>query len=574
MNIRRNILDLTQKNLEKYLEHSRKGDNPEFVQEYNKALVAEYPFLKPNGYFYYSWDVNAGPKEYKYDLTWLDDMPDGWRLAFGMDMMADLKFTLEQYRCMDKFVVEQVKEKYGCYDAKTEVLTKSGWKFFYDVTMQDEFATLDSDGETLIYQRPNDIINYEYNGDMYHLSFRGVDLLVTPNHNLYVAQGSYVNWRTLYKRTYPFEFAIPQKYFLKDKRFKKGCSWVGERPNENFTLPGFDQVRSLSFQKDIGKRIYHFEGKDIEIHSFLRFLGYYCADGSISKNNNSDICLAYNPTGTSHKTEEFVSKLISDIGECPKDCNCDNSTIRIYDVVLRQWLFENCYDNKNECKAWTKKVPDFVKKLPPEFIKEFLTYLYLGDGYKAKTAWKLTTTSLHLMNDVCELLLKCGYTFRVAQREPRENSYINGRHINSKHIVYDINWLKLVDAEVDISKTKVSKSYIEQFESYNGTVYCVTIPNHVLYVRRNGKGVWCGNSLRWYSTLPCEEVAHIINKYENISYRTCITCGKPAMYQSTGWICPYCKHCANTLFRDRLQKYYSKDIKFEDCFIKIEDAYK
>lgn len=106
-------MDLTKKNLEKYLEHSHKGDNPEFVQEYNKALVAEYPFLKPNGYFYYSWDVNAGPEEYKYDLTWLDDMPDGWRLAFGMDMMADLKFTLEQYRCMDKFVVEQVKEKYG-----------------------------------------------------------------------------------------------------------------------------------------------------------------------------------------------------------------------------------------------------------------------------------------------------------------------------------------------------------------------------------------------------------------------------------------------------------------------------
>ena len=25
-------------------------------------------------------------------------------------------------------------------------------------------------------------------------------------------------------------------------------------------------------------------------------------------------------------------------------------------------------------------------------------------------------------------------------------------------------------------------------------VYCVTVPNHIIYVRRNGKAVWCGNS--------------------------------------------------------------------------------
>ena len=35
-----------------------------------------------------------------------------------------------------------------------------------------------------------------------------------------------------------------------------------------------------------------------------------------------------------------------------------------------------------------------------------------------------------------------------------------------------------------------------------------------------------------------------INKYEDISYHTCISCGKPAKYLSTGWICPYCEKCA------------------------------
>jgi hypothetical protein len=29
---------------------------------------------------------------------------------------------------------------------------------------------------------------------------------------------------------------------------------------------------------------------------------------------------------------------------------------------------------------------------------------------------------------------------------------------------------------------------------YQGKVYCVTVPNGIIYVRRNGKGVWTGNS--------------------------------------------------------------------------------
>ncbi|MDP2905918.1 MAG: GDP-mannose 4,6-dehydratase [Candidatus Omnitrophota bacterium] len=30
-------------------------------------------------------------------------------------------------------------------------------------------------------------------------------------------------------------------------------------------------------------------------------------------------------------------------------------------------------------------------------------------------------------------------------------------------------------------------------EKYDGYVYCVNVPNHIIYVRRNGKVLWCGN---------------------------------------------------------------------------------
>ncbi len=46
------------------------------------------------------------------------------------------------------FELLQVKEKYGCYDSETEVLTKDGWKYFYNISKSDKIATL-KDGEKI-----------------------------------------------------------------------------------------------------------------------------------------------------------------------------------------------------------------------------------------------------------------------------------------------------------------------------------------------------------------------------------------------------------------------------------------
>lgn len=47
-------------------------------------------------------------------------------------------------------------------------------------------------------------------------------------------------------------------------------------------------------------------------------------------------------------------------------------------------------------------------------------------------------------------------------------------------------------------------------------------------------------TLRWDDCHTTETIQHIINKYEGISYNTCIICGKQATWISNGWISPYC----------------------------------
>lgn len=63
--------------------------------------------------------------------------------------------------------------------------------------------------------------------------------------------------------------------------------------------------------------------------------------------------------------------------------------------------------------------------------------------------------------------------------------------------------------------------------------------------------------LRWYDEGAPDsiysELQDIIHKYEEISARTCIWCGRPATKISLGWISPWCDSCAERMggkFRD------------------------
>lgn len=54
-------------------------------------------------------------------------------------------------------------------------------------------------------------------------------------------------------------------------------------------------------------------------------------------------------------------------------------------------------------------------------------------------------------------------------------------------------------------------------------------------------------SLRWYDFGATDKVYEIIRKYSDISIKVCIKCGKPAKYESVGWITYLCEDCAKQL---------------------------
>ena len=71
-----------------------------------------------------------------------------------------------------------------CYSEDTKVLTKAGWKFFYDTTDEDEFYTINLDNKTTEFQKRLNYIEKEYTGQLINFTSDNFNQLVTENHKM------------------------------------------------------------------------------------------------------------------------------------------------------------------------------------------------------------------------------------------------------------------------------------------------------------------------------------------------------------------------------------------------------
>jgi len=77
-------------------------------------------------------------------------------------------------------------DKMCCFSPDHEILTLVGWIPIYKLSKEDQVATLVNDNE-LRYVKPTELQEYDYNGKMYEIKSNQVDLMVTPNHRMYVS---------------------------------------------------------------------------------------------------------------------------------------------------------------------------------------------------------------------------------------------------------------------------------------------------------------------------------------------------------------------------------------------------
>ena len=100
----------------------------EETKQRNRELCEKYPFLIPSNRFsgkriteccgpdgeegYWPGDPKEHP-DYDFSYTELDDLPEGWRIAFGEDICKEIMDELVEHDLVDKYRITQIKEKFG-----------------------------------------------------------------------------------------------------------------------------------------------------------------------------------------------------------------------------------------------------------------------------------------------------------------------------------------------------------------------------------------------------------------------------------------------------------------------------
>ena len=149
------------------------------------------------------------------------------------------------------FVLHNVSRVF-CYDDDTEVLTTAGWKPWPKVDGTEVFGTLSPVSKELEYQKATEVFHADYAGPMYRVRSEQVDLLVTPNHRMWIQRHD-----TQAAKRGDQAFAIETARDILHKRVKYQKNEAGEMAAEIARLVDAKLVRVLDLlilQKDAGRQ--------------------------------------------------------------------------------------------------------------------------------------------------------------------------------------------------------------------------------------------------------------------------------------------------------------------------------
>lgn len=379
-----------------------------------------------------------------------------------------------------------------CYDDQTKVLTKKGWKYFKDTDDDDVYYTLD-DNNQVTYSKCNKFIKKHYTGKLDHYQSKQIDLLVTPNHNMWVFD---YDKRSVDTRIWDFiksEDMNNRRYV-----FMKSAIPISRDTPELFTVPGVT----------LPKGFYNKHYPELNLNSKLLFelLGWWITDGHIEFSTNG----SGNKLSISQTKTNGVNRISAILNELELEYRVHRHDFFISSPQLLYWISSNFLIDNRTNRTFDYYIPKwFFDKLSPDVLRSFLRGVIGGNGSKftGGNGYQVYTSSYQFCEDLVELALHTGLSANIRTIEPRDRVWLDGRVSHCK-VTYVVSIIPKRQHLFD------KKFAIKEKVDYNGFVYCVELPvHHRLYVMRNGKPCWCGNTH--------EIVRHRLASYAQESTRYC-----------------------------------------------------
>jgi glycosyltransferase involved in cell wall biosynthesis len=380
----------------------------------------------------------------------------------------------------------------SCMTPDTEILTNEGWKRFDELNQTETVATLNPKTNEIEYHKPTGYICEPFEGNLNCAKTKLIEYEVTPNHNMYASVADSLTHKKL-----NLELIQSEKIHGKNFHVKRDGVWLGKE-QDYFVLPALEEYMFHTEESFIDKLIKrknknnedliekYGSDKFIEMDKWLEFFGFWMAEGWTTKTNGlHQVGIAQTKDNGSL---DYMFNLLTEIGFKPTYTK-NKQQVRVFDKQL--WDFLSNFGNAHE-----KFIPKAMLKLPTRQLELFLKWFIIGDGHVEKNKYermRAFTSSPLLADGLQEIALKLGFSATITNRGKRTSS-IKGREIKNQYDSLVINFSKHPNISKHNKNTPLIKSEEQYNRFYKGNVYCVEVENHIIYVRRNGKPMWIGNS--------------------------------------------------------------------------------
>jgi thymidylate synthase (FAD) len=380
-----------------------------------------------------------------------------------------------------------MRDRHGCYDDATDVLTDAGWRSWPEVTGDELFATLSPVG-TLEYQPALRLVRKELRGHMIGFKGMSVDLLVTPDHRV-LTNGM----TTRHGRTNPvFSLGPAHAVLWKAHRHVATALWAGP------------SVEWLTF-----------DNVNIPAKSLLCLVGFFIGDGNLPPRANH---IVFNLR--KDREVAFLRRVAHEAGFEVKRWQSGYAVQIGRELRI---LFSDCYRGRE------KVIPRRLLHLGRDLLEALYEGLLESDGSRLVRPGRAerqtySTTSRELADSVQELALKLGRSATVRPHNVKPGDGHYGRKPRWRVTIYNPR-----NSQPALCRTRSEADNHMGVEQYDGLIHCVEVPNGTLYVRRNGYPVFSGNtpfehnSFRFHIRCPIfvarEWMRHRISSFNEFSLR-------------------------------------------------------
>ncbi len=328
-----------------------------------------------------------------------------------------------------------------CFSTDTELLTSEGWIYYKNINKNTKIATYNVEKDLIEWQKPTNIIIKKYHGEMYYIKHPHTDLIITPNHRILYAP----------HRAQAYEKLIWRK---------DPISKIDQRNSLVIKVSGRTDTKDYPILDDE-----------------IKIAGWLLTDGNINKYNQIHF---YQRESKHHLIIEILNRLnwkysiykrkrnITEI--CNKKLKKEpevECTITLKSPYNKKML--EIIDNK-------RKLPKWVYNLSERQFEIFLHSLIDGDG------------SRHIQNPETSLMFYS--SFKDILDEIQICCFLNG---------YRTSISEYTSGNYRMNINKIRNKNIRDFQNalskvpYNDDVWCVTVPNDTVVVRRNNSISITGN---------------------------------------------------------------------------------